>query len=95
MFIHGVGRPSGLMNEVLRKLGGRPQGYFKGDLVEYTGKTMEHLGKTLYEQEVMEGPRKGEKVHTYRPPTGPDPFVEQQRRERNEQQEQFRRLREE
>ena len=43
-------------------------GYFKGDKMEYTGKTEMLYGETAYEAALVEGHRKGEVIWTYRAP---------------------------
>ena len=42
--------------------------YFKGDRIEYTGKTESLHGATCYEAISVDGRRKGETVWTYRAP---------------------------
>lgn len=42
--------------------------YFKGDLAEYTGKTQEFAGGTIYELKLLEGHLKDQKRWTVRPP---------------------------
>lgn len=43
-------------------------GYFKGDKMEYTGKTEVLDGDKCYEAILVEGHRKGDKIWTYRAP---------------------------
>ena len=51
----------------------RAETYFKGDRAESTGGTKEDNGDTLHEWEMMEGHRKGEKIHSYTRPSGVNP----------------------
>ena len=46
----------------------KQQRYWKGDLVEYTGKTEELHGGFFYEVKILEGHRKGELVYVVDPP---------------------------
>lgn len=67
------------------------QTYWMGDLARYTG------GVTtdgFHELEIIEGHRAGTLVYTARGPDGQDPYVARNRKEWQESQAQFRRLRE-
>lgn len=69
----------------------RSETYHKGDRAEYTGKKN---ADGMHELEIMEGSRKGQMVYTARGPNGEDPYVTRNQKEWQEQQAQFRKLRE-
>lgn len=71
--------------------GPRPKGLHYGDETEYTGKKNKD---DMHEMEIMEGHKKGQMVYTARGPDGKSPYDERGKKEWEQQQAEFRRLRE-
>ena len=66
--------------------------YYQGDKTTYTGKTRTLYGGLFYELLILEGIHEGETAFTATAPVGVSPFVERNKKEWEDNQKDFRKL---